>query len=144
MAWPVGSFCVIQGLESEAGRPLNGRVAEVRGVDAATGRLQWSASAYPSGLPNFTATLHAMGLKYGIYGANSGVTCGVCGSSSGDASASSRSWWLLACKTRVSRQSSSDDLFAHDAAAWHRAASHCSTLCSCYRTRAGEKTCCAI
>lgn len=32
--------------------------------------------AYPSGLPAFTARLHNQSLKYGIYGAASGVTCG--------------------------------------------------------------------
>lgn len=40
------------------------------------GRLQWSSSEYPSGLPTFIDHLHKQGLKYGIYGAASGVTCG--------------------------------------------------------------------
>lgn len=42
----------------------------------ADGRLQWSTSAYPSGLPTFIDKLHKQGLKYGIYGSASGVTCG--------------------------------------------------------------------
>jgi alpha-galactosidase len=37
--------------------------------DPSTGELQWSAKAYPSGLPTFIKKLHGMGLKYGIYGA---------------------------------------------------------------------------
>lgn len=40
------------------------------------GKLQWKSSAYPSGLPTFIKKLNSMGLKYGIYGAASGVTCG--------------------------------------------------------------------
>lgn len=31
----------------------------------------------PSGFPGFTDKLHKMGIKFGIYGAASGVTCGV-------------------------------------------------------------------
>jgi hypothetical protein len=40
------------------------------------GELQWSTSAYPSGLPTFIQKLHGQKLKFGIYGAASGVTCG--------------------------------------------------------------------
>jgi len=43
----------------------------------ATGKLQWSPEAFPSTLPTFIKKLHRMGLKFGIYGAASGVTCGV-------------------------------------------------------------------
>ena len=42
----------------------------------AQGKLQWSASAFPSGLPSFIRRLHGAQLKFGIYGAASGVTCG--------------------------------------------------------------------
>lgn len=42
----------------------------------ASGKLQWSKSAYPNGLPTFIDSLHKKGLKFGIYGAASGVTCG--------------------------------------------------------------------
>eukprot|EP00929_Paragymnodinium_shiwhaense_P057204 TRINITY_DN28622_c0_g1_i2.p1 TRINITY_DN28622_c0_g1~~TRINITY_DN28622_c0_g1_i2.p1 ORF type:complete len:499 (-),score=139.32 TRINITY_DN28622_c0_g1_i2:143-1639(-) len=38
-AWPGGTLCVIQGLQSQAGKDLNGRLAEVRAVDEKTGRL---------------------------------------------------------------------------------------------------------
>eukprot|EP00937_MAST-01D_sp_MAST-1D-sp2_P001136 g1136.t1 len=49
---------------------------ENKARNASTGELEWSSSAYPSGLPTFIASLHKRGLKYGIYGAASGVTCG--------------------------------------------------------------------
>ena len=49
---------------------------ELKGRDPATGKLQWNG-AYPDGIKGFTDKLKTMGLKYGIYGANSGVTCGV-------------------------------------------------------------------
>uniref|UniRef100_A0A7S0J3B0 Alpha-galactosidase n=1 Tax=Calcidiscus leptoporus TaxID=127549 RepID=A0A7S0J3B0_9EUKA len=48
---------------------------ELKSRDGA-GRLQWSPTAYPSGLPAFVQRLHAQRLKFGIYGASSGVTCG--------------------------------------------------------------------
>lgn len=49
---------------------------ETKGRNNTTGRLQWSSAAYPSGLPTFISRkLHARGLKFGIYGAASGVTC---------------------------------------------------------------------
>ena len=35
------------------------------------GKLQWSASAFPSGLPAFIKRLHGQQLKFGIYGAAS-------------------------------------------------------------------------
>lgn len=38
--------------------------------------LQWNATLYPSGLPAFIESLHKDSLKFGIYGAASGVTCG--------------------------------------------------------------------
>jgi alpha-galactosidase len=44
---------------------------------SANGSLQWSPTMFPSGLPNFIEKLHSMKLKFGIYGAASGVTCGV-------------------------------------------------------------------
>ena len=44
--------------------------------DNQTGELHWSTAAYPSGLPTFIKKLKSMGLKFGIYGAASGVTCG--------------------------------------------------------------------
>lgn len=37
--FPVGTFCVIQGLQSEAGRHLNGCVGEVKSFDTRSGRL---------------------------------------------------------------------------------------------------------
>jgi len=37
--FPVGSFCVIQGLQSEAGRHLNGCIGEVKAFDEQSGRL---------------------------------------------------------------------------------------------------------
>jgi len=37
--WPPGSRCVVHGLQSPAGQQLNGRPAEVRGLDERTGRL---------------------------------------------------------------------------------------------------------
>ena len=40
--WTAGRVCVIHGLQSAAGQRLNGRIAEVRGSDEATGRLQLS------------------------------------------------------------------------------------------------------
>jgi len=49
---------------------------ETKARDNKTGKLQWNSNAYPSGLPTFISKLHAQGLKYGIYGAASGVTCG--------------------------------------------------------------------
>ena len=49
---------------------------ELKYRDNTTGKLNWDPKAYPSGLPAFIATLHAKGLKYGIYGAASGITCG--------------------------------------------------------------------
>lgn len=49
---------------------------EVKARDARTGALRWSLAEYPSGLPAFISRLHERGLKYGIYGAASGVTCG--------------------------------------------------------------------
>ena len=42
-----------------------------------TGQLQWDPVLYPSGLPTFIQTLHNQSLRFGIYGASSGVTCGV-------------------------------------------------------------------
>jgi len=39
MVWPIGSLCVIHGLQSDAGQQLNERLGEVRGMDEATGRL---------------------------------------------------------------------------------------------------------
>jgi alpha-galactosidase len=48
---------------------------ELKTRDPKTGELQWNPDSYPSGLPTFITQLHAMGLKYGIYGAASGVTC---------------------------------------------------------------------
>ena len=44
--------------------------------DPDTGELLWNKIAYPSGLPTFIETLHDRNLKFGIYGAASGVTCG--------------------------------------------------------------------
>jgi hypothetical protein len=41
-----------------------------------TGELMWSTHFFPSGLPTFISRLHAKGLKFGIYGSASGVTCG--------------------------------------------------------------------
>lgn len=50
---------------------------ELKDRDPKTGRIQWDPSRYPSGITNFTARLHAKGIKFGLYGAASGVTCGV-------------------------------------------------------------------
>ena len=43
----------------------------------ATGELQWNPKLFPGdgGLPAFIELLHAKGLKFGIYGAASGVAC---------------------------------------------------------------------
>ena len=43
---------------------------------SSSGELQFDPDQFPSGLPNFISKLHSMGLKFGIYGAASGVTCG--------------------------------------------------------------------
>lgn len=40
------------------------------------GRLQWDGGKFPMGLPAFIDGLHNRSLKFGIYGAASGVTCG--------------------------------------------------------------------
>ena len=51
---------------------------EMKQRDAQTGELRWDENQFPSGLPNWISTsIHARGLKFGIYGAASGVTCGV-------------------------------------------------------------------
>jgi hypothetical protein len=44
--------------------------------DNVTHRLVPSLQQYPNGIKNFTAELAARGLKFGLYGAASGVTCG--------------------------------------------------------------------
>ena len=43
--------------------------------DAATGELQWDPKLFPGGGPAFIDSIHAKGLRFGIYGAASGVTC---------------------------------------------------------------------
>jgi alpha-galactosidase len=48
---------------------------EMKNRDA-SGKLKWSAGQFPAGLPTFIDSLHKMGIKFGIYGAASGVTCG--------------------------------------------------------------------
>eukprot|EP00911_Craspedida_sp_UC1_P002528 UC1_evm1s1876 len=49
---------------------------ELKNRTSEGGVLQVNPAEYPSGLLNFTTRLRQMGLKYGIYGAASGVTCG--------------------------------------------------------------------
>ena len=47
--------------------------------NSSTHRLMWDANQYPSGIPSFTAALAkkgTVGIKFGLYGAASGVTCG--------------------------------------------------------------------
>ena len=73
----VADFFESSGLQNSGYKYINTDEGwETKNRDA-NGKLQWSASAYPSGLPNFTASLHARGFLFGIYGAASGVTCGV-------------------------------------------------------------------
>eukprot|EP00658_Telonema_sp_P-2_P049997 TRINITY_DN3806_c0_g1_i2.p1 TRINITY_DN3806_c0_g1~~TRINITY_DN3806_c0_g1_i2.p1 ORF type:complete len:606 (+),score=98.43 TRINITY_DN3806_c0_g1_i2:3-1820(+) len=73
----IASFLVASGLRDSGYTYVNTDEGwEDPNRDPTTGRLRWSVSAYPSGLPRFISKLHAMGLKFGIYGASSGVTCG--------------------------------------------------------------------
>ena len=72
----IASFLVSSGLRESGYVYVNTDEGWESSNRDADGRLQWDAGKYPSGLPNFTATLRGMGLKYGIYGASSGVTCG--------------------------------------------------------------------
>lgn len=44
--------------------------------DPVTRRLVADPNQYPDGIANFTAALAARGMKFGLYGAASGVTCG--------------------------------------------------------------------
>ena len=73
----VAAFLVSSGLRDAGYRYVNTDELWERGTrDPETGRLQWNTSAFPSGLPAFVDRLHRMGLRFGIYGAASGVTCG--------------------------------------------------------------------
>ena len=73
----IASFFVTSGMVHSGYEYINTDEGwELKGRDPATGKLQWNG-AYPDGIKGFTDKLKAMGLKYGIYGANSGVTCGV-------------------------------------------------------------------
>jgi len=45
-----------------------------------TNELMWDPNQYPSGMPAFAARLASAGIRLGLYGAASGVTCGDPGS----------------------------------------------------------------
>ena len=73
----IADFFVSSGLHKNGYEYVNTDEGwETKQRDPKTGELQWSPQAYPSGLPTFIKRLNSMGLKYCIYGAASGVTCG--------------------------------------------------------------------
>ena len=74
----VADFFVSKGLHAKGYTYVNTDEGwELKDRDNKTGQLQWDPTKYPSGLPTFIEEkLHKQGLKYGIYGAASGVTCG--------------------------------------------------------------------
>ena len=71
----IADFLVSSGLRSAGYEYINTDEGWETKERDAQGRLQWSASKFPSG-PAFIARLHQQRLKFGIYGAASGVTCG--------------------------------------------------------------------
>jgi alpha-galactosidase len=72
----IGDFLVRSGLRESGYTFVNTDEGWESRTRDAQGRLQWSASAFPSGLPAFIDRLHKQKLQFGIYGAASGVTCG--------------------------------------------------------------------
>ena len=72
----IADFMVSSGLREAGYNYVNTDEGWESSKRDAQGRLQWSNSAYPSGGPAFIERLHKQKLKFGIYGAASGVTCG--------------------------------------------------------------------
>ena len=72
----VGDFFVSSGLHAKGFEYVNTDEGWELPIRDANGDLAWDPLLYPSGLPKFIDSLHEKGLKFGIYGAASGVTCG--------------------------------------------------------------------
>lgn len=73
----VANFFISSGMAAQGFTYVNTDEGwELSTRNASTGELQWDPHAYPSGIPAFTAQLASMGMRFGIYGAASGVTCG--------------------------------------------------------------------
>ena len=73
----IGDFFVSTGMREMCFQYLNTDEGwEMHTRDNITNKLRWDANQYPQGIPAFTANLSARGLKFGLYGAASGVTCG--------------------------------------------------------------------
>lgn len=73
----IGDYFISTGMVNSCFNQLNTDEGwEIGTRNATTHELMWDPNQYPSGIPNFTASLAARGLKFGLYGAASGVTCG--------------------------------------------------------------------
>ena len=72
----LSAFCVVVKVHNNGYTYVNTDEGWELRQRSRTGELQFDPAQFPSGLPTFIKKLHSMGLKFGIYGAASGVTCG--------------------------------------------------------------------
>ncbi len=71
----VGEFFVSSGLAAKGYTYVNTDDCWMLGRNATTQQIQPNPFTFPDGIVGLTATLHAKGLKFGIYSAASSVVC---------------------------------------------------------------------
>ena len=72
----IADYFIVTGMNNSCFRYVNSDEGwELNDRNATTHELMWDPELWPSGLPAFTARLAAKKMKFGLYGAASGVTC---------------------------------------------------------------------